>query len=104
VAPLKTFEILSGSDHLKWFQSSIPSQRGFCDRCGSTLFFKSSICPEEIHITRANLIDEVELSPRYHCFADKKVDWITISDGIETLDSDNKELSQYQQIPPVPRE
>ncbi|NND44998.1 MAG: GFA family protein, partial [Xanthomonadales bacterium] len=35
------FTLDSGEDALRWFDSSAGAQRGFCSRCGSTMFFRS---------------------------------------------------------------
>lgn len=32
---------ISGADHVNWFPSSDKAERGFCSRCGSTLFWRS---------------------------------------------------------------
>lgn len=92
------FTVNRGGDQIRWFQSSSQSQRGFCSRCGSTLFFKSTLCPGEIHIVRANLESgELEI-PSEHCFVDHKVEWISLCDGLPQLSSDNKALSRYQSV------
>jgi hypothetical protein len=93
------FELVAGEKDLRWYQSSKPSSRGFCSQCGSTLFFRSTLCPGEIHVTRANLIGEVEPAPQYNCFVDKAVHWVTIdSTGLRPLSSKDKEIAHYQSI------
>jgi len=37
--PRKKLKIISGADCLHWFQSSEKVRRGFCSRCGASLFF-----------------------------------------------------------------
>ena len=102
VSRIATFEILTGRELVRWYASSEQSQRGFCERCGSSMFFKSVLCPQEIHVTRANLLDELkDLPPKFHCFADRKVSWISINDGVTALASDSEELAHYHKINPL---
>ncbi len=49
------FRLLPGSREPRWYQSSQQSRRGFCENCGTTLFFASTLCPGEIHVTRASI-------------------------------------------------
>lgn len=39
------FRFLAGSDEPRWYQSSEKSRRGFCENCGTTLFFASTLVP-----------------------------------------------------------
>ena len=47
------FQILSGEADLSWYASSKDSERGFCQRCGTRLFFRSSRWAGETHMTLA---------------------------------------------------
>jgi len=67
---------------LQWYRSSPEAQRGFCKTCGSTLLFKSSRWPGEIHITLANFQKPVDKTPQVHAFWESHVDWITIDDDL----------------------
>ena len=49
---------------LRWYKSSPEAERGFCSRCGSTLFFRSTRWPGELHIVLANFVDEVDRAPQ----------------------------------------
>ena len=98
VVPLAAFMILAGEDQIQWYRSSAQSQRGFCRSCGSAMLFKSSLCPGEIHVTRANIQGELNLPPKYHCFIDQKAEWITVNDGVACLSSDSSELAPYRQV------
>ncbi len=68
--------------HLRWYQSSAEAERGFCSQCGSSLFFRSSRWPGEIHIARANFIDPLDKEPQIHGYYDTHVDWITLADSL----------------------
>lgn len=62
---------------LRWFVSSPDAERGFCSRCGSSLFFRSQRWPGELHIALANLDGEADRAPMVHVFWDTHVDWAT---------------------------
>ena len=69
---------------LHWYQSSEQGERGFCARCGSSLFFRSSRWPGELHLTLANFFDPVDRAPQAHVFWDTHVDWVRLDadDGL----------------------
>lgn len=64
---------------LRWFQSSDRGERGFCQTCGSTVFFKGRKWPGELHIARANLGD-IDRQPAGHAHIESRVPWIEKSD------------------------
>ncbi len=69
-------------DHrLIWYHSSDLAERGFCSRCGSTLFFRSPRWPGELHLTLANFLGPVDRPPQAHVFWDTHVDWVTLDDN-----------------------
>ncbi len=74
---------------LRWYRSSGPAERGFCSQCGSTLFFRSSRWPGELHIALANFSDPVDRAPQLHVFWDSHVDWVSIdpADGLPRRDA-----------------
>jgi hypothetical protein len=69
---------------LRWFASSPGAERGFCVRCGSSLFFRSSRWAGELHVARANLDGDTDKPPVVHAFWDTHVDWASIDadDGL----------------------
>ena len=60
---------------LRWYRSSPAAERGFCGRCGSSLFFRSARWPGELHATVANLDGPADRAPQAHVFWDTHVDW-----------------------------
>lgn len=92
------FRLLSGAEHLHWYQSTPQSRRGFCSRCGTTLFFASSLCPGEIHVTRASLPAMIDREPELHCFYDQHVPWASVDDGLPRYDTDAEGLSKYRAV------
>ena len=65
---------------LSWFASSSRGERGFCTRCGSTLFFRSPRWPGELHVTLANFDGPMDRNPQAHVFWDTHVDWVQLAD------------------------
>ncbi|HYD81983.1 MAG TPA: GFA family protein [Paucimonas sp.] len=76
------FSLHDPAGALKWFQSSPEAQRGFCSQCGSTLFFRSTKWPGEMHIARANFVDPLDRLPQAHVYYDTHVDWVTVTDDL----------------------
>jgi hypothetical protein len=94
------FRLVAGEQCLSWYQSSEQSRRGFCAHCGTTLFFESSLCPGEIHVTRASLPAVIDRAPQLHCFYDQHVDWVTVDDGLPRYASDAEGLAKYRVVKP----
>ena len=69
---------------LSWYRSSDQGERGFCSRCGSTLFFRSTRWPGELHVTLANINGSIDRAPQAHVFWDSHVDWVQLAadDGL----------------------
>ena len=73
---------------LSWFDSTPGvAGRGFCSRCGSTLFFRSSRWPGELHVARANVDATVDRAPQVHAFWDSHVTWVAVdpADGLKRI-------------------
>lgn len=69
---------------LRWYASSPGAQRGFCTRCGSTLFFRAERWADELHIVVANIREPLDRAPQAHVFWDSHVDWADVdpNDGL----------------------
>lgn len=69
---------------LRWYRSSAAAERGFCTRCGSTLFFRSGRWPGELHIVVANITEPLDRAPQAHVGWDTHVDWAAVDpdDGL----------------------
>ncbi len=66
---------------LQWYRSSDQAERGFCNHCGSTLFFRSQRWPGELHITLANFSGPIDRVPQAHVFWDTRVPWVHMGNG-----------------------
>ena len=69
---------------LRWFSSSPGAERGFCSRCGSSLFFRSERWPGELHIALANLKGDADRAPMAHVFWETHRGWAAVdpNDGL----------------------
>lgn len=82
--PIGQFKI-SGRRHLKWYQATEESRRGFCIHCGTPILYMSTKFPGDIHITRASLKGKVNITPYAHIFFDQHVDWCFFEDKLARL-------------------
>ena len=74
--------IIDTDQLVHWYASSSGAERGFCSRCGSTLFFRSQRWPGEVHVTLANFEEPVDRAPQVHAFWDTHVDWVVLGDDL----------------------
>lgn len=94
------FRILAGEELLRWYASTEQSRRGFCARCGTTLFFASTLCPGEIHVTRASLPEAIDREPQLHCFYDQHVHWARVGDTLPRYETGAEGLAKYRVVKP----
>jgi hypothetical protein len=67
---------------LRWYRSSPEAERGFCAACWTTLFFRSTRWPTELHVTLANFDGPVDRAPQGHVSFASRVDWFTVVDDL----------------------
>ncbi len=67
---------------LAWYASSHEAERGFCSRCGSSLFFRSLKWPGELHISQVNFTDPIDREPQVHGYYDTHVTRFTVHDDL----------------------
>ena len=70
---------------LRWFQSSPQAARGFCERCGSSLFWSYETSPS-ISIMPGSLATPTGLKADVHIFVADASDYYTIDDGLPQHD------------------
>jgi hypothetical protein len=73
------FRLLQSSE-LKWFDSSDSARRGFCGRCGSTLFWQGAE-RDYLSLTAGSLDDSRGLTVACHIFVADKGAYYQIADG-----------------------
>ncbi|MBV9344746.1 MAG: GFA family protein [Gammaproteobacteria bacterium] len=67
-------------DGLRWYESSPQARRGFCERCGSTLFWDGQGLPH-LSIAAGTLDDSRGLKIAAHIFVADKGDYYEIPPG-----------------------
>jgi hypothetical protein len=71
---------IAGEDHVTWYRSSDAAARGFCGKCGSSLFWRPE-GRETISIAAGSLERPTGLKTARHIFAADKGDYYAIADG-----------------------
>ncbi len=79
---------ITGMDHVTWYHSSAKVRRGFCSRCGSSMFFDPP-ARDWIGIAMGAFDDPTGTHTELHVFVAEKGDYYEICDG----------LPQYLQTP-----
>ena len=72
---------LTRDDGLRWFASSDTAKRGFCDHCGSSLFWKQH-SSDQTSIMAGALDDKTVLTAERHIFVDDKAAYYTLDDQL----------------------
>jgi hypothetical protein len=72
---------IDGAEHLSWFRSSEKVQRGFCSRCGSSLFFEP-FHRDWIGVAMGAFDPPTGSRLGLHIFVAEKGDYYDITDGL----------------------
>jgi len=70
-----------GADNVAWFQSSEKARRGFCSRCGSSLFW-DPLHKDWIGVSMGAFDGPTNTKLRIHIFVANKGDYYDIDDGV----------------------
>ena len=65
-----------------WHRSSDHARRGFCPSCGTSLFFETTLAPDEVDVTVASLDAAAAVAPTHHIWVPDRLPWTTIDDGL----------------------
>jgi len=68
-----------------WYHSSEELRRGFCTKCGTTLFSERA-ATNSIGLTMGSLDDPGLFQPSDHIWVSKKQPWIKLADGLPCHD------------------
>lgn len=79
--PAMNFELHAGHEYLSWFQSSERAERGFCSRCGSSLFWRRKNS-DEISILAGTLEPPTHLTVAAHIYVEYKPDFYALTDQL----------------------
>jgi hypothetical protein len=73
---------IEGADALVWYGSSSEARRGFCGKCGSSLFWQR-VGAKEVSMTAGSLRAPTGLNTARHIFVADKGDYYAIADGVQ---------------------
>lgn len=83
------FAIANG--HWRWtgapparYASSPGVTRSFCPTCGSQMAYQTAELPDEMHFYAATLDDPTIFAPTGHDFAEERLPWVHLCDGLPT--------------------
>jgi hypothetical protein len=76
----RDFELLAQTE-LRWYVSSPEARRGFCARCGSTLFWEAA-GRDYLSIAAGTLDGATGLAIARHIFVADKGDYYQLADGV----------------------
>ena len=74
----ENFHIQNGGSEVNWYASSTASQRGFCQQCGTRMFFRSSKWAGETHMALALFDEPHNLKSTGFSFASEKPNWTQV--------------------------
>lgn len=72
---------INGADHITWYQSSAKVRRGFCSRCGASLFFDPP-GRDWIAIAMGAFDTPTGTHIEKHIFVAEKGDYYELTDGL----------------------
>ncbi len=67
---------------LKWFQSTPEAQRGFCNTCGSSLFWKHDVDKGAVSVMSGTIDGATGIKTAKHIFTAFKGDYYDIADTV----------------------
>lgn len=73
---------ITQDETLVWFQSSPQAKRGFCARCGSSLFWRHEADNGATSVMSGTLDGETGLQTEKHIFVADKGDYYEIADNV----------------------
>jgi hypothetical protein len=76
------FDITSGAELLRAWESSPGKERVFCSRCGTPLYSRRAAEPGSLRVRIGTLDTPLGRRPAAHIWVSQKVDWDEICDDI----------------------
>ena len=73
-------------ENLAWYRSSDHAERGFCTRCGSSLFYRP-IGGDHVSVAMGALDQPTGTHLRRHIFVADKADYYEIGDGLPQIET-----------------
>jgi hypothetical protein len=84
-AGLRADFVLETPEAVVWYEASGEARRGFCPRCGSSLFWDGNGAGH-VSIAAGTLDDTAGLKTACHIFVANKGEYYTIDDGLPQID------------------
>ncbi|MGH7065674.1 MAG: GFA family protein [Stellaceae bacterium] len=84
--PAASYELLSGHEVIREYESSPGAFRAFCSNCGSPVFAKVASDPEHIRVRLGTLARDAKATVAGHVWVRSKPDWYSIEDGLPQYD------------------
>ena len=78
---------ITRDETLSWFQSSREAQRGFCSRCGSSLFWRHQNDGGRISVMSGTIDGATGLKTEKHIYVADKGDYYELTDGLPQLET-----------------
>jgi hypothetical protein len=76
----------AGADLVGWYQGSKWAERGFCTKCGSSLFFRMAQDPEMLTAISVEAFDDAEdMALHMHIHIDSKPERYDFADNVRRL-------------------
>jgi hypothetical protein len=77
-------------DTLRWYDSSSRARRGFCERCGTSLFFVGDASAGLVDVTVGSLDQPESCPPTCHIWVPSKVTWVALEPGVPAHVADSE--------------
>lgn len=84
----KDWKTLTGTEFIKFYESSPGERKGFCSECGSSLLTKFDARPEVIGFPLGTLDTDPGVKATRHIFVGSKAPWFDITDTLPQYDKD----------------
>ncbi len=78
--------VLTRDETLVWFASSAKAERGFCDRCGASLFWRHTDDGGRISVMSGTIDGATRIETSDHIFVADKGDYYEIADNLPQRD------------------
>jgi len=80
--PTTDYELLSGHELIKGYESSPGAVRSFCSNCGSPVFARVASDPDHIRVRLGTLSKEAHARVTAHVWVRSKPDWYPIEGAL----------------------
>lgn len=64
------------------YRSSAEAERGFCERCGSTLTMHETVLDDRVQVTLGSLDRPEDVRPDDHVWTESQLPWLRIDDDL----------------------